>query len=197
MTTERADAARNRAMILRATEDLLTYREAMPISVDSIAARAGVGKGTVFRRFGSRSGLFRELLAERATRIGEQISHGPPPLGPGAPPGDRLLAFLDALADLAATNATLLAAHAMACAAGRHDDPTYRRWHEHLRQLVGQLRPDLDAGYVAHVLLGAFDAELVRRTIADGGVDRLRAAVRALARCLLPPGPERSCRPGP
>lgn len=79
MVVERADAARNRRAILRATEELLAVHGPERISLDRVAATAGVGKGTVFRRFGSRTGLFQELLAERAARIRDAIDSGPPP----------------------------------------------------------------------------------------------------------------------
>ncbi|WP_396446388.1 TetR/AcrR family transcriptional regulator [Actinomadura sp.] len=182
----RADAVRNRRAILRATEELLALHGPEHVSLDAVAAAAGVGKGTIFRRFGSRTGLFRELLAERAARIGEAIEGGPPPLGPGAPPRTRLVAFLDELATLAARNIALIAAHEQACADGKYDDPTYRRWHDHLTELLGELRPDADTEFLAHVLLGSFDGDLVRRITAHGGVTRLRAVVHDLATALVP-----------
>lgn len=186
MAAERRDAARNRQAILRATEELLTRQGPEHVSLDSVAARAGVGKGTVFRRFGSRTGLFQELLAERAARIRAAIDDGPAPLGPGAPPRERLLGFLDELAVLAARNIALIAAHEQACATDKHQDPTYQRWHGHVAALVGEIRPDADADFVAHLLLGSFDGTLVRHVTDHGGVDRLRAAVRDLAGTLVP-----------
>ncbi|HEY3502863.1 MAG TPA: TetR/AcrR family transcriptional regulator [Actinocatenispora sp.] len=186
MAAERSDAARNRQAILRATEELLTRQGPEHVSLDSVAARAGVGKGTVFRRFGSRTGLFQELLAERAVRIRAAIDDGPPPLGPGAPPRDRLLGFLDELAVLAAGNIALIAAHEQACATDKHQDPTYQRWHGHVAGLVREIRPDADADFLAHLLLASFDGTLVRHVTDHGGVDRLRAAVRDLAGTLVP-----------
>ncbi|MGC5054320.1 TetR/AcrR family transcriptional regulator [Micromonospora sp. DT48] len=179
--TERADAARNRQALLRAADALLHDHEPGHISLDQVAAAAGVGKGTVFRRFGSRTGLFQELLAERAARLGAAMDSGPPPLGPGAPPGQRLVAFVDELALLAAENIRLISAHEQACAADPYSDPTYQRWHRHLRALLGELRPDGDADFLAHVVLGGYDGELVRRITAAGGMARLRLAVRDLA----------------
>ncbi|UGQ12795.1 TetR/AcrR family transcriptional regulator; helix-turn-helix transcriptional regulator [Yinghuangia sp. ASG 101] len=185
MAAERADAARNRAAILRAAEHLLDELGPEHVSLDRVAAAAGVGKGTVFRRFGSRTGLFGELLADRAARIRVGIASGPPPLGPGAPPADRLAAFLDELARLAARNTALMAAQEQACAADRQQDPTYRLWHDHVTSLVAALRPGADARFLAHVLLGAFDSGLVRATIAAGGVDGLRRAVRDVAAAVV------------
>ncbi|MEV0615749.1 TetR/AcrR family transcriptional regulator [Nonomuraea sp. NPDC050404] len=182
----RADAARNRQAILRATEELLAVHGPEHVSLDAVAAAAGVGKGTIFRRFGSRTGLFQELLAERAARIREAVDGVPAPLGRGAPPRTRLLAFLDELAALAARNIALIAAHEQACASDKYDDPTYRRWHDHLTGLLGQLRPDTDTEYLAHVLLGSFDGDLVRQITAHGGSTRLRAVVHDLATTLVP-----------
>src|SRR5438094_10655888 len=94
---ERADAARNRRAILRATEDLLARHGPEHVSIEQVAAAAGVGKGTVFHRFGSRAGLMRALAEERIRSFQDNCAAGPPPLGPGAQPRERLVAFLDAV----------------------------------------------------------------------------------------------------
>ena len=87
--SERADAARNRRAILRATEELLAGGGTGHVSVDRVAAAAGVGKGTVFRRFGNRNGLFQALLADRAAQLLADIHAGAAPLGSNAPPCTR------------------------------------------------------------------------------------------------------------
>jgi len=63
------------------------------VTMDGLAARAGLGKGTVFRRFGSRAGIFQALLDDAERTFQEQVLSGPPPLGPGAAPLDRLIAY--------------------------------------------------------------------------------------------------------
>jgi len=90
---ERGDAARNRALLLDAARRLVTERGADAVTMDDIAAAAGVGKGTVFRRFGSRAGLMMVLLDEDERASQQAFMFGPPPLGPDAPPLRRLLAF--------------------------------------------------------------------------------------------------------
>ena len=64
---ERLDAARNRSLLLRTALEMVSERGAEALTMDDLARRAGVGKGTVFRRFGSRAGVMRALLdhAER------------------------------------------------------------------------------------------------------------------------------------
>ncbi|WP_204803754.1 TetR/AcrR family transcriptional regulator [Mycobacterium riyadhense] len=90
---ERGDAARNRALIVAAARRLVANRGADAITMDDVAAAAGVGKGTVFRRFGSRAGLMMVLLDEDERASQQAFLFGPPPLGPDAPPLDRLIAF--------------------------------------------------------------------------------------------------------
>src|ERR1700754_824122 len=90
---ERGDAARNRSLLLDAARRLIAERGADAVTTDDIATAAGVGKGTLFRRFGSRAGLMIVLLDEDEKAQQEAMLFGPPPLGPGAPPLERLLAY--------------------------------------------------------------------------------------------------------
>ncbi|MDQ1022990.1 AcrR family transcriptional regulator [Streptomyces umbrinus] len=90
---ERADAARNRARLLEVAARLVAERGAEHVTMHEVAEAAGVGKGTLFRRFGDRDGLLLALLAEAEAEFQEAYTSGPPPLGPGAPARDRLEAF--------------------------------------------------------------------------------------------------------
>jgi AcrR family transcriptional regulator len=90
---ERGDAARNRMLLLDAARRLIAERGPDAVTMDDIAAAAGVGKGTLFRRFGSRAGLMMVLLDEDERANQQAFLFGPPPLGPDAPPLDRLVAF--------------------------------------------------------------------------------------------------------
>lgn len=105
---ERSDAVRNRRAILAATERLLATHRPQDISMEQVAAAAGVGKGTVFHRFGNRAGLMFALMVERARGLEDAVTSGPPPLGAGAPDRERLLAFMDAVVDVVARNKSLL-----------------------------------------------------------------------------------------
>ena len=90
---ERADAVRNRRHLLATARDMLADEGADTLTMDALAQRAGLGKGTVFRRFGTRAGIFQALLDDDERAFQEQVLSGPPPLGPGAPPLDRLIAY--------------------------------------------------------------------------------------------------------
>jgi len=72
---------------------MLTESGPDQLTMDALAERSGLGKGTVFRRFGTRAGIFQSLLDEMERGLQEQALSGPPPLGPGAPPVDRLVAY--------------------------------------------------------------------------------------------------------
>jgi polyketide synthase 12 len=90
---ERADAARNRRRLLATAREMLAEQGADRLTMDALAERAGLGKGTVFRRFGTRAGIFQALLDDDEHDFQRQVLSGPPPLGPGAPPLDRLIAY--------------------------------------------------------------------------------------------------------
>jgi AcrR family transcriptional regulator len=201
---ERADAVRNRRAILAATEELLAAHRPRDISIEQVALAAGVGKGTVFHRFGSRMGLMTALMVERAQALTAAVTSGPPPLGPGAPDRERLLAFLDAVIEVVGRNKSLLAELAFSGSAeppparkdaaagkgtaegGHQDDhPVYRFWHGHISTLIAAQRPDVDAEMIAHVLLGALHSEPILDCLAADGPARASAAVRALARAVL------------
>jgi AcrR family transcriptional regulator len=90
---ERADAARNRRRLLATAREMLAERGPDTVTMDGLAERAGLGKGTVFRRFGTRAGIFAALLDDDEQDFQQQVLAGPPPLGPGAPALDRLIAY--------------------------------------------------------------------------------------------------------
>jgi polyketide synthase 12 len=91
--TERADAVRNRRHLLATAREMLRRQGADTLTMDALAEQAGLGKGTVFRRFGTRAGIFQALLDDDERAFQERVLAGPPPLGPGAPPVDRLIAY--------------------------------------------------------------------------------------------------------
>ncbi|MCM0619715.1 TetR/AcrR family transcriptional regulator [Nocardioides bruguierae] len=90
---ERADAARNREALLREAVRMVAEGGTSSLTMECLAHRAGVGKGTVFRRFGSREGLMAQVLDLSERDWQASVLGGEPPLGPGAPPWERLVAF--------------------------------------------------------------------------------------------------------
>src|ERR1700745_1163294 len=89
---ERADAARNRRHLLATAREMLAADGADQLTIDGVAERARAGKGAGVPRFVTRAGIFRALLDDAERAFQELVLTGPPPLGPGAPPLDRLVA---------------------------------------------------------------------------------------------------------
>lgn len=185
---ERADAVRNRRAILDAAAKLLAERRADSVSIEQIAAAAGVGKGTVFHRFGNRAGLLRELVMERSETLRHDVISGDPPLGPGAPARERLLAFFAAWADLAIDNFELYAAYSTSAPDPRAED-LHGFWCEHIAQLLRELRPGIvDAELQAELLfMGTFAGPVGLQSFRAGQGDRLKAAVLDIVRAVASP----------
>ncbi|WP_433594129.1 TetR/AcrR family transcriptional regulator [Nocardia sp. CA-145437] len=176
---ERADAARNRQAILAAARTLFAEEGADAATMDRIAAAAGVAKGTLFHRFGNRAGLLYELVAEGAVGLMEAVTSGPPPLGPGAPAGDRLLAYFDAMTRLIADDLELNVAYQALPPHPRRDE-FHAFWANHISTLLREIRPDLDAEVVGGLLLAPLGGELVPYLVRSGQRDRLLDGVRQL-----------------
>ena len=188
--TERADAARNRRAILDAAAKLLAERRADNVSIEQIAAAAGVGKGTVFHRFGNRAGLLRELVMNRAETLRGAVTSGEPPLGPGAPARERLLAFVAAWADLAIDNFELYAAYSTTAPDPRAED-LHAFWYRHIAELLRELRPGIvDAELQAQLLfMGTFASPVGLQLFRAGQGDRLKAAVLAIVEAVASTSP--------
>jgi polyketide synthase 12 len=158
---ERADAARNRRHLLATAREMLAAHGADTLTMDGLAERAGLGKGTVFRRFGTRAGIFRALLDDAERAFQEQVLSGPPPLGPGAPPLDRLVAYGQARIAFLIEHADI----ARATLDGGQPIPAGSRTplsQLHIRVLLGQL--DLgpaDLDMLAVQLTAALDGPLL------------------------------------
>lgn len=161
---ERADAARNRVAILEAADRLLAGSGSPgEVSMDDIAAAAGVGKGTLFRRFGDRAGLIRQVYAVRLAPLRERIESGPPPLGPSGAPADRVAAIIDAIAVVKLENSHLmLAVEGDAPAQGLYGSADYIAVHGLLADLIAASSGSQHPGWTAHVLLAAVRADLLR-----------------------------------
>ncbi|KAB2342224.1 TetR family transcriptional regulator [Actinomadura rudentiformis] len=174
---ERADAARNRAKVLAAAAELFAAHGVESVSMDAVAAAAGVGKGTLFRRFGDKAGLAVALLDERERELQDAILFGPAPLGPGVPSADRLRAFADAYLDFVLAHLPLVRMSETASPGARYRIGAYRFWHRHLTLLLdGESDPEA----LAHALLASLGAEHLMAVVDDLGADRARNAVRAL-----------------
>ncbi|MDX3661592.1 TetR/AcrR family transcriptional regulator [Streptomyces sp. ID05-26A] len=169
----RADAVRNRALLLEAAARLAAERGAAAITMENVAVAAGVGKGTVSRRFGDRNGLLQALLDRSEIQLQEAFLSGPPPLGPGADAATRLRAFGPAVLRHERANLDLYLA-AEPSPGRRFLIPARQLRHRHVTLLVREAVPGADAGLLAHTLLASVDLVLVDHLVRTGGVTPAR-----------------------
>ncbi|MEV7630632.1 TetR/AcrR family transcriptional regulator [Actinoplanes sp. NPDC089786] len=164
---ERADAARNRAQLLSTARQMLSESGPDDLTMDALAERSGLGKGTVFRRFGTRSGIFGALLDESEHALQEQVLSGPPPLGPGAEPVDRLIAYGQARVRWLIENRVI----ARFALDGRQPIPGGARTSAsqiHIRMLLRQLNLDgVNVDLLTVQLTAALDGPLLLYVSAD------------------------------
>jgi AcrR family transcriptional regulator len=181
----RADAARNRERVLAAAERLFAEHGAGCVSMDAVAAAAGVGKGTVFRAFGDRAGLAQAVLSERERRFQEAFIRGPAPLGPGAPAPERLVAFGRAMLEHHAQHGELL--RAAESHGARFRSAPFVAYRTHVATLVRETLPDEDWEVLTDMLLAPLGAEVIAylRTTRELSVERVSAAWATLVRRLL------------
>jgi AcrR family transcriptional regulator len=182
---ERADAARNRARVLAAAAEVFGRKEPGSVTMDDIARAAGVGRATLYRRYPDVASVAVALLDEHERDLQDRLLRGEPPLGPGAPPAERLAAFYAAMVEHLERNLPLvLGADA---GAARFAVGSYGFWRAHVRSLLIEgAVPDPEA--LVDALLAPLAAEVFRyqrdsgRTAAD-----IAAALAMLARRVLAP----------
>ncbi|MFC7263012.1 TetR/AcrR family transcriptional regulator [Streptomyces lutosisoli] len=186
-SAQRSDAVRNRVRLLEAAARLVAERGVEHVTMHEVAEAAGVGKGTLFRRFGDRDGLLLALLGEAEAEFQEAYTSGPPPLGPGAPAKDRLTAFGRALIERIAADADLGAALGrQVLHERRHASDTGRAFHRHVSTLLRKAGVDGDHDMLAHALLAFanFETADYLRKECEVPVARLQATWADLVRRL-------------
>ncbi|MFI5910429.1 TetR/AcrR family transcriptional regulator [Dactylosporangium sp. NPDC051541] len=90
----RADAARNRRLLLAAAADEFAER-GLEASIADIARRAGIGKGTVFRHFATKEDLIAAIVLDRV----EVLIEAGHDLAAAADPGAALREFMTVAAE--------------------------------------------------------------------------------------------------
>ena len=133
----RADAARNRENVLRAAREAFA-ESGYGVPLDEIAARAGVGPGTVYRHFPTKEALFEAVVTARVQDLVADARARADASDPGA-------AFFDFLARIAAESAA------------KRDLPD-------AISIAGSLRKDLNAALDV-LLRRAQQAEAVRADV--------------------------------
>ena len=187
---ERSDAARNRRAVLEAARALFGERGVTCVTMEEISRAAGVGKGTLYRRFPNKGVLCQALLDEPTREFQRETMELVGETGVG--PLEKLDRFLDGLVRFTEENLDLLYGGEEplwgATRLARFRSPAYdwRRW-----TVLGLLRAaaregkfdeDLDLEYLAPALLAPLEVELYyhQRRVAGLPSDRISAGIRSL-----------------
>jgi AcrR family transcriptional regulator len=194
LPAERADAARNRLHLLATARQMLAEQGPDRLTMDGLAEQAGLGKGTVFRRFGTRAGIFQALLDDDERAFQQQVLSGPPPLGPGATPLERLVAYGRARAGFLVQRREI----ARAALDGSQPIPAGPRTpmsQIHIRMLLGQLGlGEVDLDMLTVQLAAALDGPVLLYLSSDeltDAVGELEQRIGQAWQNLV----ERVCRP--
>jgi AcrR family transcriptional regulator len=165
---ERADAARNRLLLLDAAARIIECEGVGKLTMGEVARLAGVGKGTLFRRFGSKAGLIHALLDQSGRDFQQAFLFGPPPLGPGAPARERLLAFGAESIRRCDMEGRLLAAAQEGPAGLSH--PTQQLTRQHLAVLLRQAGVTGDIELASYQLAAYLDAGQLLHLLEERGI---------------------------
>ena len=144
----RADARRNREKVLQAAQEAFAA-SGYGVPLDEIAARAGVGPGTVYRHFPSKEELFEAVVT---ARIRDLIDDARGRSG-DADPGQAFFGFLGRFRQEAAVKRDLPEAIAIA---GSRQDELHAALDALLRraQQAGAVRPEITTPDIISLLKG-------------------------------------------
>ena len=193
---ERADAAANRKLILTAAEDLFEKRGVEEVTMADIALAAGVGKGTLYRRFASKPELCLALMDEQLLAFQNKVLARFRELSAGdVPTLQRLDFFLDALVYFTDNHLPLLCEvqRAGLLSTGRDSEMPHIWQYMTIKGLLhsavqaGELSPDVDIEYTADALLAPLRVTLFRFQREGRGfsLERISAGIQTLAKGLF------------
>ncbi|MBZ4018283.1 TetR/AcrR family transcriptional regulator [Streptomyces purpurogeneiscleroticus] len=167
----RADARRNRALVLQAARSAFEER-GLTVPLGEIARRAGVGAGTVYRHFPSKDALFRATVADRLRLFTDTARD----LADVPDPGEVFFRFISSVVRLVAQNKAMCAA--LEGTAVVDVRPVMPGLEEEFwsaldvllirAQRAGAVRKDVSIADVRVLLTGCMAME-VRRSTASGG----------------------------
>jgi len=193
---ERRDAAANRELLLATAELLFSARGVANVNMADIAQAAGVGKGTLYRRFANKGELCLALMDVQLSDFQEaMLLRMRQMAGDGESNMAQLDMFLDALVHFTAVHQPLL------CEVQREGlfllSPALSLPHFWQYMTVsgllqaaataGEISLNLDIAYIADALLAPLKADLFRfqREVRQFSLERISAGLRSLAAALV------------
>lgn len=187
---ERRDAARNRAAIVAAARALFVEKGVTAVTMEEISRAAGVGKGTLYRRFPNKGFLCRELLDAPTRELQRETLELAGDGDTGAL--EKLDLFLERLVGFTDCNLDLLyGGRESLCGEDRlamfaHPAHDWLRWTVlgllGAAAREGELDEGLDLEYLAVALLAPLDVDLFyyQRRMQGLPAERISAGLRSL-----------------
>ena len=188
---ERSDAAANRALILKVAEKLFADQGVAEVSMADIAQAAGLGKGTLYRRFANKGELclalmdtqMREFQDNMLARLRQMTADRAPRLA-------QLSALLEALVYFSEDHSPLLCEAQRTGALREPVESTAERplYWQYLTVSAllsaamdnGEVSPEVDVDYHTEALLAPLtaDAFRVQRQVRGFSLERISAGLR-------------------
>ncbi len=192
---ERSDAAANRALILKTAERLFRERGVENVCMAEIAEAAGVGKGTLYRRFANKGELCLSLMdTQMAEFQSGMLARFQSLTERGVPFLEQLAQFLESLVEFTEVHSPLLLEVArgdMVQESARLNLPHFWQYMT-VRALLrsaarnGELVADLDLDYISEALLAPLQVDYFRfqRYVRDYPTARIGAGLRSMVKLL-------------
>jgi AcrR family transcriptional regulator len=172
----RADAARNRRLLLDTAERLFEQQSVEDVTMSAIAKEAGVGKGTLYRNFTDKAELCVALLDEEMRIFQQQtLEH----IHNCDNPLECLRWFLENAAIFVVKHSELLREAANQGGIDMLLHPAHLWWRQTIIGLLGRLNFSGDASYIADLLYIMLDVQTIRfqRHIQNYDLERIIAGL--------------------
>jgi AcrR family transcriptional regulator len=194
---ERSDAAENRRRILRVAEQLFQERGVEAVNMQDIARAAGVGQGTLYRRFANKGELCLGMLDTQMHEFQNAVLEQLREMGARRRSKQAQLEwFLDALVYFNERHAPLLCAALREVPLGTPPEPGARgspfAWVRmtvigllHSGIAAREFDASIDVPVVADALLGVLQPLSFRPMRSDYSLERISASLVRLLRGLL------------
>jgi AcrR family transcriptional regulator len=198
---ERRDAAANRQLLLETAAELFADQGVASVHMTDIAKEAGVGKGTLYRRFAHKGELCLHLLDKELQAFQEgALASLREQTAAGRPFMAQLDSFLDSLVPFIASNLPLMIEIANSPLSATDsfglDVNRPHFWQEmtvrgllQRAQKAAEIPPHLDVPYIASALMAPLDARILHYQLEVQAfpVSQISAGLRQLVNALAHP----------
>lgn len=142
--------------------------------MDAIAEAAGVGKGTLFRRFGDRSALLLAVYDQRLSELRDAVRNSAPAAADD--PVERIADVLEAIVVFKLRNRRLVRAveDARNGATSLYSSPQYREMHDLIAESLTDMGWSLDIEWTAHALLAPTRIDLIEHLATNENMSATR-----------------------